>query len=138
MGGTTHGQVRFRPTSFDDERGAVALEHTIIFGFLIAVLMLTFHVTFWFLASEAADDAASEALEVVTEVGGSASDAQAVAASLLDDDFALASWGLEVSGGEVVMITVKGTSKAFFPGLSTTVERHVEGPKERFIAEADR
>lgn len=124
--------------SIEDERGAVALEHTIIFGFLIAVLLLTFHVTFFFLAAEAADDAAAEALEVVTEVGGSAGDAEAVAASLLDDDFALDTWDIEVSGGDIVVITVKGTSKAFFPGLPIDVERHVEGPKERFIPEASR
>lgn len=131
-------RVRFLRTGVEDERGVVALEHAIIFGFLIAILMLTFHVTFLFLASEAADDAASEALEVVTELGGSPGDGEAVAASLLDGDFALATWNVDIVANDTVTITVSGTSKAFFPGLPTTVGRHVEGPKERFIAEADR
>lgn len=129
---------RLAKTSVNDERGAVALEHAIIFGFLIAILLVTFHVTFLFLALEAADDAASEALEVVSELGGSAADAEAVAASLLDGDFALATWGVDVAAGEAVEVTVTGTSKAFFPGLPIEIERHVEGPKERFIAEGDR
>ncbi len=124
------------PTSkFGDERGVASLEYTIIFGVLIAVLLLTFHLAFLFLANEAADDAASEALEVATEFGGSASNAEAVADYLLDADFALKSWTISVEGADTVTVTVRGESQGFVPGLSTAVRRSVSGPKERFIPE---
>lgn len=123
-----------------DERGAAAVEAALVFGIVLAIVLMSVHFGLLYNASLAVDDAAGEALEELADLDGDASQARAVAALILDSDGTVKSWSMPRAERteQTATVTITGASSPVLPGLPTEVSRTVSGPVERFISEADR
>jgi len=123
-----------------NERGAAAVEAVLIYGVVLAIVLMSVHFGLLYNASLAVDDAAGEALEELADRDGDAVQARAVAALILDGDGTVKTWAMPLAQRteDTATVTVTGTSSAVLPGLPTEVSRTVSGPVERFVSEADR
>jgi len=129
-----------RASALSNERGAAALEGALVFGIVLAIVLMSVHFGLLYNASLAVDDAAGEALEELADRDGDAAQARAVAALILDGDGTVASWSMPQASrsDDTAIVTITGSSSQVLPGLPTEVSRTVSGPVERFISEADR
>ena len=116
----------------------------VLFPVLVVMFMALVQWGLYFHAQSLADAAAQDASRAARDAGATPADGMAVADQLLSD--ATGSGLLERVAVNVddttgnVRATVRGDVRSLvpLPGFDLTVEGVSEGPKERFIAEADR
>ena len=116
----------------------------VLFPVLVVMFMALVQWGLYFHAQSLADAAAQDASRAARDAGATPADGMAVADQLLAD--ATGSGLLERVAVNVddttgnVRATVRGDVRSLvpLPGFDLTVEGVSEGPKERFIAEADR
>lgn len=117
----------------------------VLFPVLVVMFMALVQWGLYFHAQSLADAAAQDASRAARDAGATPADGMAVADQLLAD--ATGSGLLERVAVNVddtttgtVRATVRGDVRSLvpLPGFDLTVEGVSEGPKERFIAEAER
>lgn len=127
-----------------DDTGSATASVVVVFPVLIVMFMALVQWGLYFHAQSLADAAAQDASRAARDAGATPADGRAVADQLLFD--ATGSGLLERVAVDVddnsgtVRATVRGEVRSLvpLPGFDLIVEGVSVGPKERFIAEADR
>ena len=116
------------------ERGAAATELAVLMPVLILLVLIPVQVGLWWHAKQAAETAATEAVDAAQVQGATAADGQVGAQAILGQAGNLDRVVIDVDRtATVVNVTVSGQlSFSILPG-PWTVTAHAEGPVERFI-----
>ena len=121
-----------------DETGTSTLEFSLVYGLLLAMIMLVVHVGFLYNADLTVSDAADAALESYTLSGGTEASARTAAEFIARgaplENLSVSMWQKE---GEA-FVRVRADSPSILPGLPVAVEHVASGPLEKFITEAER
>jgi Flp pilus assembly protein TadG len=127
-----------------DETGSSTASFVVLFPVLIVMFMALVQWGLYFHAQSLVDAAAQDGSRATQDANGTADDGRAVAGQLLGD--AKGSGLLEnvtvdiTDASGTVRATVRGDVRSLVPlaGFDLRVEGIAEGPKERFVGEADR
>ena len=123
--------------------GSVSLEFALIYGLLLAMVLVVAHVALLYNANLTVADAADAALEELTQKSGSVTAAQSVAEFISQDvpmsGFEVRFWH-EDQGGPPVRVFVNATARSpeLLPGLPVEVSYTASGVLEQFITEQER
>ncbi len=121
------------------ERGAAATELAVLMPVLIILVLIPVQVGLWWHAKQAAEIAASEALDAAQVENATAADGQAGASAILGQAGNLENVIITVDRSvSAVAVTVSGDlGFSLFPG-AWGVTAHAEGEIERFIPVGER
>ena len=127
-----------KPKQLRDETGTSTLEFSLVYGLLLAMIMLVVHVGFLYNADLTVSDAADAALESYTLHSGTEASARAAAEFIADgaplENLSVSLWQKDGKA----FVRVRADSPSILPGLPVAVEHVASGPMEKFITEAER
>jgi len=123
--------------------GSSSLEVALLYGLLLATVMLVAHIALLYNANLTVADAADAALEELTRNGGSADSANSVADFISRDapvtNFKMEFWEATGSNTQTqVFVRVTAQSPEIIPGLPVAVSHTVSGVAEEFVTEQSR
>ena len=123
--------------------GSVSLEFTLVYGLLLAMVLVVAHVALLYNANLTVADAADAALEELTQNSGSSQAALSVAEFISQDvpmsGFEVRFWR-DDQGGPPIRVFVNATARSpeLVPGLPVEVSYTASGVLEQFITEQER
>lgn len=123
--------------------GSSSLELALLYGLLLATVMLVAHIALLYNANLTVADAADAVLEELTRNRGSADSADSVANFISQDapvtNFKMEFWKDTSSDAQTqVFVRVTAQSPEIIPGLPVAVSHTVSGIAEEFITEQSR
>ena len=122
-----------------DERGLTSVELAVVFPGVLLLFATAMHFAMLFLAGHVVDDMANTALSTASGQGATTGDAERDALDVAVQEGFVQHPAVSVTrNASTVRVTVTARSKRLVPGLPDTLTRTIEGPVERFVAEADR
>jgi Flp pilus assembly protein TadG len=118
------------------DRGALTLSYVIVVPVFLLSLMVIVQASLWYLARQAALDAARQGADAARAAGAppgagpaaAVAFARSAASGFLHDPAASAAGSTQAT----VQLTVTGTVPSLFPGLPVHVSETVQAPRERF------
>ena len=123
--------------------GSVSLEFALIYGLLLAMVLVVAHVALLYNANLTVADAADAALEELTQNSGSPEAALSIAEFISRDvpmsGFEMKFWHDDQDGPPVrVFVSAAARSPELVPGLPVEVSYTASGVLEQFITEQER
>ena len=121
-----------------DEKGSVALEFSLIYSMLLALLLSIFHFGLFYHVNLAVSDAADVGLDMF-QSGSSIAGAEAAVKELVGSDPLLRNLKMSAEvDGNMAFVTISAESPRILWGLPNHAKRQVSGPLEQFLHEGER
>ena len=121
------------------DQGLTSTEVAVLMPVVIALVLVPFQVGLWWHASQVADAAAREAVDVAQVEGATEADGVAAARRFLDAAGNLTDPEVTVTRTtDTVTVEVTGRAPKLLPGYDWQVTSQAVGPVERFLPEPDR